>query len=120
MLSFRRIKNNFGLTLMETTIALGILMIGILASLTLMLSSFDYVQQTEHEIVVVNLAREGIEIMRIIRNNENNAVLNDIDLFDGSYDGLTYIVDSDSTNLAASFPSLATANILAPSGICSP
>ncbi len=107
-------KNNFGLTLIETTIALGILMIGILASLTLMLSSFNYVQQTEQEIIVVNLAREGIEIMRgnirsqanaVCRSgsNQGNSCLFDSQcsdsqcvsaLFTGDYDTNSYFIDN--------------------------
>ena len=87
-------KNQFGLTLIETTIALGILMIGILATLTLMLSSFNYVQRSEQEIIVVNLAREGIEIVRSMRNSQT------VDLFSGAYDNNDYIVDvSNNFNL---------------------
>jgi Tfp pilus assembly protein PilV len=103
ILAIQKIKDNHGLTLIETTIALGILMIGTLASLTLMLASFNYVQQTEHEIVVVNLAREGIEIMRSIRNNEDANDPTDIDLFDGSYDNTSYIVDNNTSNNANNF-----------------
>ena len=106
----KKTKNNSGLTLIETTIALGILMIGTLASLTLMLASFNYVQRTEHEIVVVNLAREGIEIMRSIRNNEDNLDLSDIDLFDGSYNNTSYIVDNNTTNDASDFISVIAAS----------
>lgn len=99
------IKNISGLTLMETTIALGILMIGVLASLTLMLSSFNYIQATEQEIVIVNLAREGIEIVRSMRNSESPLSASDVDLFDGSYDDASYIVDIEDTNSASSFNS---------------
>ncbi len=56
---------------METTIALGILMIGVLATITLMLYAFDYVRQSEHEIVVVNLAREGVELVRSGRYDQS-------------------------------------------------
>jgi len=52
---FNNLKNNSqGLTLMETTITLGILMIGVLATVTLLLATFNYAQQSEQEIVVVN------------------------------------------------------------------
>ncbi len=95
------IKNKKGLTLLETTIALGILMLGILASLTLMLSSFSYIQTTENEIVVVNLAREGLEIVRSIRNNNSYKPDSDktkIDIFSGAFDGNGYIVDTVNHN----------------------
>jgi Tfp pilus assembly protein PilV len=103
MLNFT--KNNTAMTLVETTIALGILMMGILASITLMLSSFNYTQRSEQEIVVVNLAREGIEIMRSIRNSESAANLNDVDIFDDNniYDNKTYTVDSLTANTIEGF-----------------
>lgn len=107
-------QNKKGLTLLETTIALGILMIGILASLTLMLSSFKYIQSTEDEIVVVNLAREGIELVRSIRNN-NSAIADSepskIDIFSGDYDNESYFVDSQSNNTLSTFNTLNYASL---------
>ena len=100
---FRKIKNNYGLTLVESTIALGILMVGILASLVLMLATFNYIRQAEREVVVVNLAREGIEIMRAVRNNQNDNDPNDVDIFDGSYDGKQYFLDIEDDNQASTF-----------------
>ena len=61
--------NQLGFTLVETTIALGILVMGIMASLTLMMATFNFSKKSEQEIIVVNLAREGIEIARTLRNN---------------------------------------------------
>lgn len=70
-MSFRLFfKNQAGLTLLETTVALGILMLGILASLTLMMSSFNFTHRSEKEIIVVNLAREGLELVRSSRNQK--------------------------------------------------
>lgn len=104
-LIIQKIKSRYGLTLMETTIALGILMIGILASLTLMLASFNYVQEGEYEIIVVNLAREGIELMRAIRNNEDANDPDDINLFDNTYDYQNYIIDNNTSNDSNNFTS---------------
>lgn len=78
-----------GLTLVETTVALGILMIGVMASLILLISTFNFAERSEQEIVVVNLAREGIEAVRTLRNN------NAVDLFSGGYDGKNFIIDVD-------------------------
>ena len=89
--------NQQGLTLMETTIGLGILMIGILSSLLLMMSSFKYSRQSEYEIVVVNLAREGIEIVRAMRNNETDDDENDFDIFALTEDSY-YAFDALTTN----------------------
>ncbi len=65
---FLNLKNRQGVTLVETIVSLGILTIGIVAALSLMISSISYSQSTEQTIVVVNLAREGIEIVRSIRD----------------------------------------------------
>ncbi len=89
--------NQFGLTLMETVIGLGILMIGILASLTLISSSFKFTQHSEDEIVVVNLAREGLEIIRSMRNNQSDSNPNDFNIFDLTVD-TNFIVDSQTNN----------------------
>ena len=86
---------------METTIALGILMIGVLATVTLLLATFNYAQQSEQEIVVVNLAREGIEIARAMRNSEDPNDETDVDVFDGSYDNQKFYLDSHDPNSAA-------------------
>ena len=82
---------------METTIGLGILMIGVMASLTVMFSSFKYSQQSEYEIVVVNLAREGVEIVRSIRNNEDDNDPNDFNIFDLTED-TNYHLDIEDDN----------------------
>jgi len=83
-------KKQSGMTLVETTIALGILMLGVLASLVLMWSTFKYAYKSEHEIVVVNLAREGIEIIRALRNNQGS------DFFTNIFDqNSNFIVDSN-------------------------
>lgn len=103
-MSFRLINSNTGLTLVETTVALGILMIGIIASLTLMIASFHYVERAEQEIVVVNLAREGIELVRALRSTEDGAAV----IFDGANSDEQFIVDSD-TNYAFNFNFAVTA-----------
>ena len=100
---FRRAKIKFsqaGLTLMETTIGLGILMIGILAGLTLMSSSFKFTQRSEDEIIVVNLAREGLEIVRSLRNNQDDSDPDDFDIFSLS-DDTNFILDSQTGNTNA-------------------
>jgi len=70
-----RIKNQFGVTLIETIIALNILVIGIVASLTLSTSSLRFSQASEQSLVMVSLAREGLEIVRTIRDTEGLSAL---------------------------------------------
>lgn len=64
----KSILNQQGITLMETVFALAILVIGILAVLTMTTSSVVLSQASEQNIVVVNLAREGLELVRGIRD----------------------------------------------------
>lgn len=102
-MSFKKhklIKSQYGLTLIETTIGLGILMVGIMASLTVMYFSFKYSQQAEYEIVVVNLAREGVEIVRAMRNNEDDLNVNDFDIFALS-ENTNYHFDIEDSNTTA-------------------
>jgi len=57
-----------GITLMETIFALAILVIGILSVLTMTTSSVVLSQASEQNLVVVNLAREGLELVRGVRD----------------------------------------------------
>ena len=87
-------KNKSGFTLIETVVALGVIMTGVMASLTLITSVLTRSKQSEQDVVAVNLAREGIEIIRSIRNDENPFDPGDINIFDGSYDNASFMVDA--------------------------
>jgi len=103
-LQFNYIKRDkSGITLIETIVALGILITGIFAASTLMLSSLNYSKASEQTIVVVNLAREGIEMVRSIRSLNGfaniptgNRIVN-IDYVTGDLEFL--LVDNDTINL---------------------
>src|SRR3990167_6964029 len=69
------IKNNLGVTLIETIVALGILTTGIISALALITNSIAYSQSSEQAIVVVNLAREGMEIVRSVRELQGFSAL---------------------------------------------
>lgn len=115
MLKQLTVKNCRAFTLIETVVALGVLLLGIIASLTLMLSAFNYVRRTEQQIVVVNLAREGIEIIRSVRNNEgDNSALFDI------ASEQNFIVDTGTRDAATllSFTNQVTANTLSQCAKC--
>lgn len=62
-----KLKNQKGVTLIETIVSLGILTLGIISALVLITNSLVYSQTAEQKIVVINLAREGIEMVRTIR-----------------------------------------------------
>lgn len=86
-----------GITMMETIVALGILVLGIITTLTLMTSTIIFSQASEQSIVVVNLAREGIEAARGIRDlngfdalsvgNKTVDVDGDLELENATFDG---------------------------------
>ncbi len=74
---FKGIKfGSQGITLMETIVAIGILILGIVSALTLMVRTLNFSQSSEQSVVVVNLAREGIEMVRSIRSTDGFAALN--------------------------------------------
>lgn len=85
-----------GQVLIETTIALGILIVGVLASYTLALSSVSSSGQSNQKLLAVNLAREGLDIIRAIRDSgmldQNQSW--PYGLADGSF-----LVDSDDSAL---------------------
>lgn len=59
-----------GITLLETIVSLGILVIGVVASLSIATASLTFSQESEETLVVVSLAREGIEIVRTLRDRD--------------------------------------------------
>jgi hypothetical protein len=62
-------KNNIrGETIAETLIALSVLAIGITLSSTLMASSLRNMNTSKNRVIAVNIAREGIEAVRNIRD----------------------------------------------------
>jgi hypothetical protein len=95
-------KNNSGVTLMETIVALGILVLGISSSLALMTSSMAFSSFSEQQVVVVNLAREGIELIRSLRSSDGFSSLTNGD----------YVIEADeSGNLSLTGVSLVEAGI---------
>ena len=94
----RLIKNQSGMTLFETVIALGILVVGIISVISLSQASIVLSKASENNIVVTNLAREGIEIARQTRdfsksNNVETVFANqNIRFFDTDADPLTEVI----------------------------
>lgn len=86
--------NKKGQTLIETIIAVGIITMALVAILALGTASIDYGTHGREEIITSNLAREGIEIIRVIR--DSNWLDPNKDAFDNLGDG-DWIVDYDNT-----------------------
>ena len=57
-----------GFTLLESLIAIAILTVGVSAAMLVIVSSLNVGTRTKHKIVAANLAQEGIEVVRSIRD----------------------------------------------------
>lgn len=62
-------KNNKGFTLLETIVAVGVIMVGLIAVLVLINSSLFYVSLIKDRLVAANLNSESLEVVRNIRDN---------------------------------------------------
>lgn len=62
-------KNNNGFTLLETIVAVGLIVVGLISALGLITTSLFYVSNIQDRLVAANLAAEGIEVVRNIRDS---------------------------------------------------
>lgn len=58
-----------GFTLFETIVAVGLILVGLVAALALITTSLFYVSNVQDRLITANLAAEGIEIVRNIRDS---------------------------------------------------
>ena len=58
-----------GFTLLETIVAIGVIVIGLISALTLITTSLFYVSNIQDRLVATNLVAEGLEVARNIRDN---------------------------------------------------
>lgn len=69
MFSFKFKQNAAGFTLIETIVAVGIIVIGLISALTLITNSLFYVSNIGDRLIAANLTAEGVEVARNIRDN---------------------------------------------------
>lgn len=62
-------QNTAGFTLIETMVAVAIITIGFVAVLSLVNTSLSYISAIRNRLIAANLAAEGIEVMRNIRDS---------------------------------------------------
>lgn len=88
-----RIKNQGekGFSLLETVVALGILVVGIGGAVGLVAQSLSSIEAIKNKVIAANLAEEGIEVVRNLRD-EN--WLNDVH-WRGEGGGIALNVDTD-------------------------
>ncbi|MDO8743197.1 MAG: type II secretion system protein [Candidatus Azambacteria bacterium] len=60
---------NTGFTLLETIVAVGLIVSGLILALALINTSLVYISNVQDRLVAANLAMEGIEVIRNIRDN---------------------------------------------------
>lgn len=79
-------SSSAGFTLLETIIATGVIVIGLISALTLITNTLFYVSNISDRLIAVNLVEEGIEVVRNIRDENwlRNLTWNS-GLNDGSY-----------------------------------
>lgn len=65
----RQVRGKKGQGLLEIIVAIGVLSTGVISATTLMTSSLNSVKEIEARFIGTNLAREGIEIVRAIRDS---------------------------------------------------
>lgn len=62
-------REQFGQGLLETTVAIGVIVTGLLGGLSLIIASLAAGKQTADQIIASNLALEGLEVVRNIRDS---------------------------------------------------
>ena len=88
-------KNGF--TLLETIVAIGIIIVGLVSALGLITNALFYVSNIQDRLIAVNLIEEGIEVARNIRDNN---WLQNLSWNNGLADG-SYQASYNSTSLSA-------------------
>lgn len=86
-------KQQPGFTLLEVLIALSIITIGALGVFALMNRTVLATEQNRNSIIAVNLAREGIELVRSIRDSAGLGFA-ELDNNCGTYPDCNWIIDS--------------------------
>ncbi len=76
-----RIENKQGQGMIELIIAIAVITVGLFAAWTLFLSNFNSEQEAKARVIGANLAREGIEAVKNIR--DSNWLYKDENIYDG-------------------------------------
>lgn len=94
------IKNKKGFSFLEVMVTIAVLSVGILAVLTLMTSSMRNSMNSRNSIIASELAQEGIELARNIRDNN---LINGNNVFSANFPASNSIncrIDKNSTNVS--------------------
>ena|SRR3989344_2044476 len=91
-----------GFTLIETIVAVGVIMIGLVSALGAITTALFYVSNIQNRLIAANLAAEGVEIVRNIRDNNwlQNLSWNS-GLNDGNYQAACQLASCNSISFSS-------------------
>ncbi|MEK7082176.1 MAG: hypothetical protein AAB915_00660 [Patescibacteria group bacterium] len=69
VLAFRRNRETYGFTLLETVVALTVILAAVVGPVSLITRGLFNFSLSKNRVIAANLAQEGIEIVRLIREN---------------------------------------------------
>jgi len=98
-----KVNHRSGFVLLEAIVSLGILAAGVIAALALFTATLSFTQEKERALVVVNLAREGVEIVRSIRDNDGYSALVTQDgdwIMDSTNNFYGFLVNADDASIS--------------------
>lgn len=92
-----------GFTLIETLVAITILLVAVVAPISIIGNSIHQIYYAKDEMLAINLAQEGIEMVRKIRDSNMlaNEVPATVTAWDSGITAGTYIVDAPTFSLTA-------------------
>lgn len=95
-------KRKEGFTLIETLVAITILLIAVVAPISIIGNSIHQIYYAKDEMLAINLAQEGIEMVRKIRDSNMlaNEVPATVTAWDSGITAGTYIVNAPAFSLA--------------------
>ncbi len=100
MSDMQKMSNQSGFTLLELLVALTIITVGLFAVWSLFLANYNSEKEARSRVIAVNLAREGIEVVRNIRDSNwmkiNENVYQNVSTPYQWYDGLLAAGDATS------------------------
>ncbi len=98
-----RTKTLPGSTLLESVIAIGVLLVGVVGTLTLVNTTIKLGRVNQDRIVAQNLAREGMELVYSLRNSATYVNLRDPDTTWDSYLRATRLVSTSKNDYLARY-----------------
>lgn len=87
-----------GFTLVETLVAISILLISVVSPISLIGDALHKLYYAKDEMIAINLAQEGVEAVRWMRDSNMLAITSGSGItWDSGFDGTNYVVDVGST-----------------------